>query len=93
MDISIKIAWSSYKPSVPYLRLLAGLRNHAVYIAVPISALIRLRDRDPGDDGHRRRVQGIPAKEGFLTSSDERDRFMLHRSPPFANSSGRSLPS
>ena len=36
MEISIKITWSSYKPPVSYLRLLAALRRHAVYIAVPV---------------------------------------------------------
>lgn len=38
-----------------------------------------------GDDGHRRRVQGIPATEWFLTSPDEIDGFMLQRYPHFAS--------
>jgi len=36
MEIGIKITWSSYKPSIPYLRLLAVLRHHALHIAVPV---------------------------------------------------------
>ena len=34
MEIGLKITWASYKASVSYLRLLAGLRHHAVYIVV-----------------------------------------------------------
>ena len=36
MEIGIKITWSSYTPPVPYLRLLAALRRHSIYIAVPV---------------------------------------------------------
>ena len=36
MEIGIKIIWSSYKPPVSYLQLLAALRRHAVSIAVPV---------------------------------------------------------
>ena len=36
MEISINITWSSYKPPVSSLRLLAALRRHAVSIAVPV---------------------------------------------------------
>ena len=34
-----------------------------------------------GDDGRRRRVQGVPGTEWFLTSPDEIDQLMRHRSP------------
>ena len=34
-----------------------------------------------GDDGRQRRVQGVPGTEWFITSPDEVDRLMKHRSP------------
>ena len=36
MNLGLKITWSSAKPSVPYLRLMAALRFHNIPLVLPV---------------------------------------------------------
>ena len=40
MDLAFKIDWTGFKPPVRHLRLLATIRRHALYIAVPVFTLL-----------------------------------------------------